>query len=143
MNNDLYGEDIYLNETFQTIVPATGETVISDGVQTALQDLRLRLMTPLGTLFYDQYFGSLLHTFVKDENTATARMALKAEVERRIRLDPRVLPETVSCTIEAWDHTGIELVVNCRLIDEPNIYTLVVSIGDDMEIVIKDVYPRQ
>lgn len=143
MNNELYGEDILLDETFQGVVAATGETTVSDGVQTCLQDLRLRLMTPLGELFYDRYFGSLLHEFVKAENTPSARMALTAEVARRIRMDARVKPETVTCVIEKWDPMGIEMAADCRLIDNPNIYSLVIKIGDGMEMIIKDVYPRQ
>jgi phage baseplate assembly protein W len=145
MNNDLYGEDILLNETtYQAVLAATGDVVVSDGVQTVIQDLRLRLMTPLGTLFYDQYFGSLLHEFVRDENTEFRRMAFVAEVERRIRMDSRVLPNTVSCRIDRWDPLGIEASVGCRLIYEPGqTQSFVIRIGDDMEKVIKDVYPRQ
>lgn len=145
MNEDLYGEDILLNEaTYQAVVAASGDAVVSDGVQTALQDLRLRLMTPLGQLFYDKYFGSLLHEFVKEENTELSRMAFVAEVERRIRMDPRVLPNTVSCRIDAWDHMGIEASVDCRLIYEPQTTrNFVIRIGDSMEQVVKDVYPGE
>ena len=143
MNEDLYGEDILLNESFQAVVVATGDTAVADGVQTCLQDLRLRLFTPLGELFYDRYFGSRLHEFVKAENTGAFRMALVAEVERRIRLDPWVLSESVVCTLVTRNHSGIEMAVDCRLIDDPSVYSLVIQMGDNMEMVIKDVYPRQ
>ena len=145
MNEDLYGEDILLNETtYQAVVSASGDAVVSDGVQTVIQDLRLRLMTPLGQLFYDKYFGSLLHEFVREENTEISRMAFVAEVERRIKMDSRVIPNTVSCRIDTWDHLGIEASVDCRLIYEPDqAYSFVIRIGDSMERVIKDVYPSE
>ena len=90
MREGIYGEDILLDQSMQAVVRANGELAVSEGTQTALQDIKLRLFTPLGGLFYDSEFGSGLIEFVKDENTVTNRLALAAEVKRRSNMDPRV-----------------------------------------------------
>lgn len=61
---DLWGQDIALDESGQAKIAASGELILTDGLETGLQDIRLRLFTRLGTLFYDEDFGSLLHDWI-------------------------------------------------------------------------------
>lgn len=143
MQEELCGEDILLDEAMQAVITANGEAAVSSGIETALQDIRLRLLTPLGSLFYDKEFGSEIINFVKEENTPGSRLALVAEVKRRVNMDPRVSFGTVTCEILSWDHTGITLLTKFELIEEPNPFNLVIEIGADMEMVIKDVNPDQ
>ena len=136
---EIYGQDILLDETMQAKTAANGDVVVSTGIETVLQDIKLRLFTPLGSLFYDVDFGSNIMLFVKEENTATTRRALIAEVKRRLNLEPRVVPETTTCSIVTWDHTGVTLKASFRLIDETHPFNLVISAGSNLEMVIKDV----
>ena len=141
LQDDIFGQDIRMNDTGQAVVAANGELVLSSGPGTGCQDIRIRLFTPLGTLFYDHEFGSLLHEWVKDENTLSSRMAFCAEVARRVRQDPRVKFGSESCVIRSWDETGIRAGVSWKFINETHIYNLVIQVGNDMEMVIKDVNP--
>jgi len=138
---DIYGQDIRLDENMQAMVAANGELYLTDGVTTGCQDIKLRLFTPLGGLFYDAEFGSRVHLWVKDENFLSARLAFCGEVMRRIRLDPRVVPGSESCTIQSWDHTGIVAAVSWQFIDVNHPLNLVIQLrGDgDMEMVVKDI----
>ena len=106
--SEIFGQDIKLDSAGQALVAANGELVLTKGAQTGSQDIRIRLFTPLGTLFYDKEFGSLIHEWIKDENSLAARMAFCAEVTRRIRLDPRVEFGTEACSIRSWDETGMQ-----------------------------------
>ncbi len=87
MAADVYGRDIKVDENMQVVVAANGEAVMTEGPGTGCQDIKLRLFTYLGTLFYDKEYGALIMDWVKDENTAENRKALEIEVVRRVRLD--------------------------------------------------------
>lgn len=140
MLEEIYGQDILLDSTGQAVILASGEAQLSDGIETVLQDIKLRLFTPYGSLFYDRLFGSYLIDFVKDENTESNRIAVTAEVKRCINREPRVRPGTVTCTLVSWDHTGIVLRAVFSLIDVSHPFNMVITVDSDMEVVINDVY---
>ncbi len=141
MREEIYGQDILLDENMQATIAASGEAVTSDGIQTVLQDIKLRLFTPLGSLFYDKAFGSQVIEYVKDENTQGNRLSLIAEVKSCINTEPRVAPGKTQCKIVSWDHTGVVCEASFELIDETHPFNLIIEINSDMEIVIKDVNP--
>ena len=85
---DLWGRDIALDANGQAKVAANGELVLTDGPETGEQDIRLRLFTRLGTLFYDTEFGSLIHDWILEESTEENRAAFCAEVLMRVEADP-------------------------------------------------------
>lgn len=126
----------------QAAISANGEAVISTGIQTVLQDIKLRLFTPLGSLFYDSNFGSRIVEFVRDENTPFSRSALIAEVKKRIVLDPRVVQSSVKAEILSWDLEGISVEAGFNLISETNPFNFVITVNSDLEMVIKDVNPN-
>ena len=138
MREEIYGQDILLDDNMQAPLAATGEAVTSDGVQTVLQDIKLRLFTPLGSLFYDKAFGSRIIEFVKDENTMGNRLSLVAEIKSRIGMEPRVVPGKTQCKIISWDHAGVVCEASFELIDETHPFNLVIE-NSGMEMVIKDV----
>jgi len=139
---NLYGQDIRLTAAFQAAVAANGELVVSDGVQTGEQDVRLRLFTRLGSLFYDVTFGSLLHDWIREESTTANRMALEAEVAARVAADPRVEPGSVGCNVTAWDETGLTAEASWTFIgeDHPSNLVLEVNVQDEtVTMVVRDV----
>lgn len=141
--SDIYGQDIKLDESGQPLVAANGELLLTDGVETGVQDIRLRLLTPLGELFYDSEFGSLIHEYFLDENVQSKRLAFEAEVERRVKDDPRVEFGTTSCSVTSWDDTGFKASLVWQFIDEDNPLNLVIAYDStNKELVIADVNPR-
>ena len=50
-DTDLWGQDIALDADMQAQVAANGTLVLTDGMATGVQDIRLRLFTRLGNLF--------------------------------------------------------------------------------------------
>lgn len=141
--DDIFGQDIKLGDDGQALVAANGELILTAGVETGLQDVRLRLATPLGELFYDVEFGSLIHEYFLDENTQENRAAFEAEVERRIEEDPRVEVGSVTCGVTAWNDTGFTALVEWEFIDADHPYNLVISWdAEKKEFVIGDINPR-
>lgn len=140
---DLFGRDIKLDESGQAVAAANGELLLTEGVETGVQDIRLRLLQPLGELFYDVEFGSLIHEWCHDENSQSGRMAFEAEVERRLEEDPRVVLDTIGCKILTWDEQGFTAQASWEFIDEDHPYNLVIGYDSTKnEMVITDVNPR-
>ena len=142
MAEDVYGQDIKMDENMQVVAAANGEAVMTEGPETGCQDIKLRLLTYLGTLFYDKDYGALIMDWVKDENTAENRQALEIEVVRRVRLDPRVEYGTVRASVLDWDESGVKLSLFWQFIDEDHLFNLVMETGTEKgDMVIKDVNP--
>ena len=124
-------------------VAANGELVLTDGVDTGVQDIKLRLFTRLGDLFYDREFGSLIHDWILEDSTAGNRAAFESEIVMRIEEDPRVVVRSVRCAVTAWDETSITALASWRFLDEDTPLNLVLQINKlTMELVIEDADPR-
>ena len=136
---DLWGQDIALDDAGQARVAANGELVLTDGVETGVQDIKLRLFTRLGALFYDLDFGSLISDWFYEDSTATTRAAFLAEVTMRVEADPRVVVGSVRTSLLGWDEKGITVAVQWRFIDEDQPLNLVLQLDKSVrELVISD-----
>ncbi len=132
---DLWGQDIALDESGQAKIAASGELILTDGLETGLQDIRLRLFTRLGTLFYDEDFGSL------EESTEANRAAFCSEVVMRVEADPRVELGSVSCSVLLWDERQLTARVRWTFIGEDHPLNLVLQIDKSTQTaVIQDVH---
>ncbi|WP_302540137.1 baseplate assembly protein [Bilophila wadsworthia] len=124
---DLWGQDIALDDDGQARIAASGELILTDGVETGLQDIRLRLFTRLGTLFYDEDFGSLVHDWILEESTEANRAAFCSEVVMRVEADPRVELGSVSCSILRWDERQLAARVRWTFIGEDHPLNIVLQ----------------
>jgi hypothetical protein len=139
---DLWGQDIALDGAGQAVVAANGELVLTDGPATGVQDIRLRLFTRLGELFYNTEFGSLIHDWILEESTAENRAAFCAEALVRVEADPRVVPYSVACAVLKWDERNLIASVNWRFIGEDQPYNLVMQLDKDTkELIVSDADP--
>lgn len=142
LETDLWGQDIALDETGQALVAANGELVLTEDVETGVQDIRLRLFTYLGSLFYDTGFGSLIFDYVKEESTQETRAAFVAEVTMRVELDPRVVPHTVKTSVLMWDERQLVASVRWRFIGRDQPFNLVMQLNKETkELIVKDANP--
>ena len=124
---DLWGQDIALDDDGQARIAASGELILTDGVETGLQDIRLRLFTRLGTLFYDEDFGSLVHDWILEESTEANRAAFCSEVVMRVEADPRVELGSVPCSILRWDERQLAARVRWTFIGEDHPLNIVLQ----------------
>ena len=139
---DLWGQDIALDEHGQAKVSASGELILTEGVETGLQDIRLRLFTRLGSLFYDTDFGSLIHDWILEENTLVNRMSFCAEVTMRIEADPRVQVGSVNTSVLLWDENQLLVAADFSFIGEDQPDNLVLQYNKTTKkLVIKDAKP--
>lgn len=137
--NDLWGQDIALDESGQARVAANGELALTDGVETGVQDIKLRLFTRLGGLFYDLDFGSLISDWFYEDSTATTRAAFLAEVTMRVEADPRVAVGSVKSALLKWDEKSVVVAVRWRFIGADQPFNLVLRADKSVrELVIRD-----
>lgn len=142
--NDLWGQDIALDAGGQAKVAANGEVILTEGVETGVQDIRLRIFTRLGHLFYDREFGSLIHDWIQEESTAGNRAAFESEIVTRVEEDPRTVVGSVRCSVTAWDEKSITALASWRFIDEDTPLNLVLQVNKEtLEMVIEDADPRE
>ena len=139
---DIWGSDIALDEHNQAIVAANGELVLTESVDTGVQDIKLRLFTYLGSLFYDKRYGSRVFDFVYGDNTPENRAAFLAEVEMCVEADPRVVPHTVKASVLKWDERQLIASVRWNFIDVDQPYNLVMQANKETkELIVKDADP--
>lgn len=141
--DDPYGQDIKLDDTGQALVAANGELLLTVGVETGVQDIRLRIGASPDGLFYDREFVSLVYEWVKEESTQANRMAFEAEVERRIQADPRVVLGSARCAVISWSEQNLIARAQWEFIGEDHPFNLVIGFDANKHtMVIKDVNPR-
>ena len=137
---DLWGQDIALDNDGQAKVAANGCLILTEEVETGLQDVFLRLFTRLGTLFYDADFGSLISDWFLEESTSQSRAALLGEITMRIEADPCVEPLSVSCRLLSYDANGVVIQAFWRFIDEDQPMNLVLRLDKQVgSLVVEDV----
>ena len=141
--SDLWGRDIALDAAGQAKVSAGGELILTDGVETGVQDIRLRLFTRLGCLLYDTGFGSLIHDWILEENTLSNRLGLCAEVTMRIEADPRVELGSVRASVLYWNERALAVRTVFRFIGEDQPLNLVLQYDKNLnQLVVADVNPN-
>jgi len=141
---DLWGQDIALDDNGQAKVAANGELVLTEGVETGVQDIRIRIFTRLGLLFYDKDFGSLIHDWILEESTVANRAAFESEIILRVEEDPRTVVGSVRCTVTGWDAKSITALAIWRFIDEDSPLNIVLQVNKEtLELVVKDANPRE
>lgn len=141
-STDLWGQDIALDDNGQAKVSASGEFILTSGVETGVQDIKLRLFTRLGELFYDTGFGSLIHDWILEENTSLNRIGFCAEVTMRIEADPRVKFGSVKTQVLLWNETQLHVAADFEFIGADQPTNLVLQYNKSTKaLVIKDVNP--
>ena len=122
----IFGQDIALDDEQQAKVLANGELALTSGVDTAVQDVFLRLITPLGSLFYDPEYGSRLYEIIHEDAHELMKISLPNEIARRLELDSRIVLGSVKAEVNNEVEKAI-ITVSWRFIDDDVPYNLVLS----------------
>ena len=137
-NEQLFGQDIMIDRDLDAALSASGEMIVTTSERAALQDIKVRVETPVGGLFYDASFGSRLLLNLNDEITPTVRQMMALELVDTIEQDPRVVRGSVAAEVIAWDERSVTVESSFRLIGSQNVYNLVVGIDQNTVRVLND-----
>jgi phage baseplate assembly protein W len=136
---DIFGQDIKIDNSGNIEVTASGEVLLTEGVETGLQDIKIMLETPLGSLFYDSEFGSTVYKYISCENTPDMRLSFCADIKRYIETDSRVIYNSANCKVQSWNEKGVTLMASFAFSETKSVHNLIMTINSDMEMVIQDV----
>jgi len=126
-----FGSDFKLDQHFNPLFAANGEAIMVEGSESAAQDIAISLKTPIGSLFYDNEFGSKLSLYAEDEDSDKKRMNLCIDINDTINSDPRVEYNSTYTQVDNWELGKITASCNFYLNDEAVSYRI--EIGKTVE----------
>ncbi len=126
MMNDIFGSDILLNDNLEVMLSSNGELQLVNGTNTVFQDIKLRLLTKKGTLFYNEDYGSNLPDFIMDDSIDET--SLVSEIIRTVESDAKVEPYSVKVNILKNETGKIEAEITYQLIGYDTDINEVISI---------------
>lgn len=119
------GTDIKLDTWGNLVVGANGDLELIEDTPCLMQGVRHRLLTPLGGLFYDLTYGLDIRLFTHVDSTALSRWELCEGVKDQLRLEPRILRESISVTVITWDEKTVVLGISFAWIDGTTVENMV------------------
>lgn len=93
-------------DTEGEIVLEYADMALIEGKDCLLQDMRTRLMTDIGALFYDTAFGSGVLRYIRAPADELTMLELKAAVKDALETEPRIDNNSVAVKVSA-DKEGI------------------------------------
>ena len=108
------------------MLSSNGELQLVNGTNTVFQDIKLRLLTKKGTLFYNEDYGSNLPDFIMDDSIDET--SLVSEIIRTVESDARVEPYSVKVNILKNETGKIEAEITYQLIGYDTDINEVISI---------------
>lgn len=88
------------------IILEYADVALVEGKDCLLQDIKTRLMTDIGALFYDTSFGSGILRYIRAPADELTMLELKAAVKDALETDPRIDNNSVAVKVSA-DKEGI------------------------------------
>ena len=133
MSDDIFGTDIMCDENLQIVLGVNDfQTVKSTNC--ALQGVKRRLKTPLGSIFYDRSYGSKLHTFIQATKDNVLIRSFKKEVQTTLKKEPLV--DNDSIIVNVYDHDDFSFYCEAgfNFLNHNNNQNLVIGIGQNIKI---------
>lgn len=97
--------DIALDAEGEIVLEYADMTLV-EGKDCLLQDIKTRLMTDIGALFYDTAFGSGVLRYIQAPADELTLLELKAAVKDALETEPRIDNNSVAVKVSA-DKEGI------------------------------------
>lgn len=111
------GTDIQLDAWGNLIVGADGDLQLCEDTPCLMQGVRHRLLTPLGGLFYDPTYGFDIRLFTHVDSTRVSRWELCEGVRDQLKLEPRILRDSITVQVLTWDSKTVVLGISFAWID--------------------------
>ncbi len=131
----LFGSDIRIEDCasgLDFILNSRGDISIADGIDNVRQALILRLRVRKGELARIGWpdYGSRLHELIGEPNNTRTHLKLMAFARSAVEADPRVAEvENVSTQVLPGERDVVRVIMEIRLIDQPNPISLVIDLA--------------
>lgn len=130
---DYYGIDIALDNNGEIKLNNNDFALVS-GINNILQSIRLRFITPRGSLFYDDNYGSELYKYIHCQNNYVIYKKIKKEIENTLKDEPLVDNESISIILNYNNKQGYIADIEFKLLNYDTKYNLVIQINKEIKI---------
>jgi len=130
------GADIALDANGDFIVDTDGDLALVEGRDCLGQDIRHRVITPKGALWYDEDYGVGLQQHLHSEDRSGSRTEIEKNIEEDLTKEPRVDPFSIEAQVTEMTADEIKLMLAATPQGESNPLNLVV--GADSEGVTEE-----
>lgn len=127
MKNNFFGYDIKLDDNMDVCLSVNGELILTCGEDTVFQDIKLRILTAIGSLFYDESYGSNFNQFIFDDDININ--SILSEVIRTVECDTRIEPYSVTASLIENTKDNISISITYSLINEDTSINKTISIN--------------
>lgn len=110
------------------IVLEYADMALVEGTGCLLQDIKTRLMTDIGALFYDTAFGSGVLRYIQAPADELTLLELKAAVKDALETEPRIDNTGVAVKVSADKEGILTAAVSFIIADNGNNVNLVLSL---------------
>jgi phage baseplate assembly protein W len=131
--SDFLGKDIMVDDNMEIGWSGTDVKTVS-GIECVLQQIKVRLKTPKGSLFYDPAYGSDLFKFVQAEFTMQKLAYFASVVKDSIKAEPLVDNASIKVTTYENTMTSFYCKVSFAVLGYDNRLNLVVSADKKINI---------
>ncbi len=130
------GTDIALDADGDFIVDTDGDLALVEGRDCLSQDIRHRVITPKGALWYAENYGVGLQQRLHSEDSSGERTEIEKITEEELTDEPRVDPFSIEAQVTEMTGDEIKLMLEATPQGETNPLNLVV--GADSEGVTEE-----
>lgn len=129
---DYMGTDIKLNDNGEILI-SNNDFSVTSGIECRLQQIKIRLFTQKGALFYDQDFGSDLHKFINANKTKSNIASFKQSVKLALFKEPLIDNDSVLVRVDDSEK-GFYAYVTFKFLDYDTVLNLVVNVDNEIKI---------
>lgn len=132
-DTDFYGTDILLDDNGEIGFAGTDIKTVS-GIDCVIQQIKVRMMTPKGSLFYDPEYGSDLYKFIQTGYTKQKLEYFVSVIKDCLKAEPLVDNESIEIKTYEKTMTSFYAKVSFNIVEYDNNINLVVSADKTLDI---------
>lgn len=110
----LFGADIQLDAEGDFVIDSGGDLMIATELDCLIQDVKHRLITYPGDLFYDESYGVGVQEFTNSEDSEINRLHLTEKINLRLSDEPRIEMDSITASAVEWKNG--EIIINTSFI---------------------------
>lgn len=120
--------DIRIDNDFQPVPAANGDTALITGNDCFLQALKVEAVSSENDLWYDPEWGWSLLDFAQAQQTELMQMEIEQRVRQKLEAHEEIAVNSISVSA-SWQDDQIAVAVAFRLLSSEELYQLRVNIG--------------
>lgn len=115
--------DIKLDNEWQLTAAANGDSLLTSGIESIIQDIKTEALTHEGDVFYDEEYGWSLLDFVQAQDDDLTRIEIKQRVQTKLSRRSEIDIETIDVKVD-FNNDKLPIEVSFSFIFGPEKYVI-------------------